>query len=150
MTLTHDSEVVCLDAEGKSVFLDLMRRKREAAILYCFDLLWLDGEDLRTLTWPDRKRRLQHLIRGDDSLVFADHVESRGIDFFETICSRDLEGIVAKHSRGTYRKRLRLGKEVRPNDDGKRRTDSSVIHPFPDWHLYPLVGSPHLKYLCEL
>src|SRR2546425_11137797 len=32
-------EVVCLDKDGKSVFLDLMRRKREAAILYCFDLL---------------------------------------------------------------------------------------------------------------
>jgi bifunctional non-homologous end joining protein LigD len=34
-----DGEVVCLDKDGKSVFLDLMRRRKADAILYCFDLL---------------------------------------------------------------------------------------------------------------
>jgi ATP dependent DNA ligase-like protein len=45
-----DGEVVCLDAKGKSVFLDLMRRRKADAILYCFDLLWLNNEDLRNPT----------------------------------------------------------------------------------------------------
>jgi bifunctional non-homologous end joining protein LigD len=44
-----DGEVVCLDPEGKSVFLDLMRRRKAIAILYCFDLLWLSKENLRNL-----------------------------------------------------------------------------------------------------
>ena len=35
-----DGEVVCLDKDGKSAFLDLMRRRKAEAILYCFDLLW--------------------------------------------------------------------------------------------------------------
>lgn len=43
-----DGEVVCLDDKGKSVFLD-MRRRKANAILYCFDLLWLNNEDLRNL-----------------------------------------------------------------------------------------------------
>src|ERR1700739_852431 len=37
-----DAEVVCLDDQGRSVFLDLMRRRKAEAILHCFDLLWLD------------------------------------------------------------------------------------------------------------
>jgi bifunctional non-homologous end joining protein LigD len=44
-----DGEVVCLDKGGRSVFLDLMRRRKADAILYCFDLLWLDNTDLRNL-----------------------------------------------------------------------------------------------------
>jgi ATP-dependent DNA ligase len=33
-----DPEIVCLDSDGKSVFLDLMRKRKSEAILYCFDL----------------------------------------------------------------------------------------------------------------
>jgi ATP-dependent DNA ligase len=44
-----DAEVVCLDAKGRSVFLDLMRPRKANAILYAFDLLWLNNEDLRNL-----------------------------------------------------------------------------------------------------
>ncbi len=57
-----DGEVACLDAKGKSVFLD-MRRRKANAILYCFDLLWLNNEDLRNLSLVERKARLRQLIR---------------------------------------------------------------------------------------
>lgn len=39
-------EVVCLDAQGVSRFNQLLGRKCES-VLYAFDLLWIDGEDLR-------------------------------------------------------------------------------------------------------
>ena len=99
-----DAEVVCLDAKGRSVFLDLMRKRKISAILYCFDLLWLDGEDLRNLPLVERKMRLKHLIRTsrNRSLLYASHMERHGVRLFQAICEQDCEGIVGKYKRGTY------------------------------------------------
>jgi len=58
-----DGEIVCLDKFGRSLFLDLMRRRRQHAAFYAFDLLFHDGEDLRGLPLTERKRRLRRLIR---------------------------------------------------------------------------------------
>jgi bifunctional non-homologous end joining protein LigD len=98
-----DGEVVCLDAEGKSVFLDMKRRKA-SAILYCFDLLWLNKEDLRNQPLLERKHRLRQFIRAsrNRSLLYASHMERHGIRLFEAICQRDGEGIVGKYRRGIY------------------------------------------------
>jgi len=67
-----DGEIVSLDADGRSQFLQLMRRRRADACFYAFDLLWLDGEDLRQMPLVERKRRLRRLIRGHERLLFAD------------------------------------------------------------------------------
>ena len=98
-----DGEVVCLDKDGKSVFLDMRKRKADA-ILYCFDLLWLNNEDLRNLPLVERKLRLRQLIRAsrNRSLLYASHMERHGIRLFQAICQRDCEGIVGKYRRGTY------------------------------------------------
>ena len=98
-----DGEVVCLDARGRSVFLD-MRRRKGHSILYCFDLLWLNGEDLRNLPLVERKTRLKHLIRTSQnrSLLYAAHMERQGIRLFQAICQQDCEGMVGKYRRGTY------------------------------------------------
>jgi bifunctional non-homologous end joining protein LigD len=99
-----DAEVVCLDKDGKSVFLDLMRPRKANAILYCFDLLWLNNEDLRNLPLVERKLRLRQLIRAsrNRSLLYAAHMERHGVRLFQAICQRDCEGIVGKYKRGTY------------------------------------------------
>src|SRR5437879_2404936 len=99
-----DGEVVCLDAKGKSVFLDLMRPRKVNAILYCFDLLWLNNEDLRSLPLIERKLRLRQLIRAsrNRSLLYASHMERHGVRLFQAICQQDCEGIVGKYKRGTY------------------------------------------------
>ena len=98
-----DAEVVCLDAKGRSAFLD-MRRRKANAILYCFDLLWLNNEDLRNLPLMERKLRLRHLVRTsrNRSLLYASHMESQGIRLFQAICQQDCEGIVGKYKRGAY------------------------------------------------
>jgi bifunctional non-homologous end joining protein LigD len=99
-----DAEVVCLDAKGRSVFLDLMRPRKANAILYAFDLLWLNNEDLRNLPLLERKERLRQLIRGsrNRSLLYASHMERHGVRLFQAICQQDCEGIVGKYKRGTY------------------------------------------------
>ena len=55
-----DAEIVCLDSKGRTNFRDLLFRRGEPR-LYAFDLLWLDGKDLRNLTLIQRKARLDIL-----------------------------------------------------------------------------------------
>ena len=99
-----DGEVVCLDERGVSQFNELMSRKGKH-VFYAFDLLWLNGNDLRSLPLIERKQRLHELVQGSrcDAVIYAQHIEGLGIGLFEEICSRDLEGIVAKRKRGVYK-----------------------------------------------
>jgi bifunctional non-homologous end joining protein LigD len=97
-----DAEIVCLDAQGRSVFLDLMRKRKADAILYAFDLVHLDGQDLRQLPLVERRRSLRRLIRGHERLLFAQPIQGSGVELFQAVCARDLEGIVAKHRLGPY------------------------------------------------
>jgi bifunctional non-homologous end joining protein LigD len=92
-----DGEIVCLDAQGVSRFNELFTRKGQP-VLYAFDLLWLDGEDLRQATLLNRKSLLAALTQsvGCKRILYAQHIEQHGKRFFEQICARDLEGIVAQ------------------------------------------------------
>lgn len=93
---------MALDGRGRRQFIELMRRRRRDVVFYAFDLLWHDGEDLRQLPLVERKRRLRRLIRGRAGLLFAEQIQGSGIELFQAICARDLEGIVAKHRLGPY------------------------------------------------
>ena len=88
----------------RSQFNQLLGRKGEP-VFYAFDLLWLDGEDLRRMPLIERKKRLARLVRAAKcpSLLYAQHVIQQGRAFFAEICARDLEGIVAKRKRGIYK-----------------------------------------------
>jgi len=90
--------------KGVSRFNQLLNRKAEP-ILYAFDLLWLDGKDLRQLPLIERKSQLAHLVESSncERLLFAQHVEGEGKRLFKEICCRDLEGIVAKRKLGIYK-----------------------------------------------
>jgi len=70
---------------------------------YAFDVLVIDGEDLITLPLFQRKRRLRSLVpRVHSRLLYVDAIAERGTDLLRLACRRDLEGIVAKWSHGTY------------------------------------------------
>jgi bifunctional non-homologous end joining protein LigD len=99
-----DGEIVCLDAQGVSRFNQLLGRKGQP-VLYAFDLLWLDGEDLRQIALLERKKRLATLIQSAacERILYAQHIEEHGKRFFEQVCARDLEGIVAKRKLGIYK-----------------------------------------------
>jgi len=100
-----DGEIVCLDSAGHSVFLELLHHRHSRdPIFYAFDLLWLDGSDLRELPLIERKRRLKKLLRAlrAPRILCADHVEGHGVELFRAVCARDCEGIVAKHKLAPY------------------------------------------------
>jgi bifunctional non-homologous end joining protein LigD len=99
-----DGEVICVDAKGVSQFNQLLSRKGEP-VFYAFDLLWLNGEDLRNQPLTTRKKRLARLIHSTDCprILYAQYIEQYGKRFFEEICNRDLEGIVAKRKLSIYK-----------------------------------------------
>jgi bifunctional non-homologous end joining protein LigD len=98
-----DGEIVCLDSEGRSR-LNLLLRHRAEPALYAFDLLWLNGKDLRQLPLIERKIRLRKLIEKGDCwrIIYVPHIEMRGCVLYRAICKKDLEGIVAKRRDSVY------------------------------------------------
>jgi bifunctional non-homologous end joining protein LigD len=96
--LVLDGEIVYLGKDGCPRFYDLMRR-RAPQYFYAFDLLWKDGQDLRGLPLIRRKRLLKKIVK---SPLFVDHLAGHRVDLFQTVCQRDLEGIVAKAAQGLY------------------------------------------------
>jgi ATP-dependent DNA ligase len=98
-----DGELVCLDSEGRSIFNELLHRKGSPTF-YAFDLLYLNGRDLRQLPLLQRKRRLRQLIgsSGLVDVICGKYVETRGMDLFREVCRRNLEGVVAKRKNGKY------------------------------------------------
>jgi bifunctional non-homologous end joining protein LigD len=97
-----DGEIVCLGTDGRSPFYDLLFRWEWPA--FCaFDVLELQGEDLRQHPLIARKRRLNGLLPGSGSRVqYVDHIVGRGVDLFTEVCRRDLEGIVGNWRDGRY------------------------------------------------
>jgi bifunctional non-homologous end joining protein LigD len=97
-----DGEIVCLGADGRSRFNDLLFR-REWPYFAAFDLLWVDGEDLRSLPLITRKRRLRTIMpKVLSRVLYVDYGPGRGRALFRAACKNGLEGIVAKWRHGTY------------------------------------------------
>ena len=97
-----DGEVVALDPEGRQDFRGLLARRGNLHYA-AFDVLWLNGKDLRGLPLTRRKRALERVIPATSTVlsrVFA--VEGRGRDLFAAAERLDLEGIVAKRKADHY------------------------------------------------
>jgi bifunctional non-homologous end joining protein LigD len=98
-----DGEVVSLNRQGKPVFESLMRGRGFLAYA-AFDLLWLDGEDLRGRPLAERKERLARLLPEDTGPLYKIlSIEEHGRALFSAIRKMDLEGVVAKRKEDPYR-----------------------------------------------
>jgi bifunctional non-homologous end joining protein LigD len=98
-----DGEIACIDGEGRPIFKDLLFRRSEC-IFVAFDLLYLNGKDLRTLPLIKRKRQLRKVLgRRRSRILYLDHVENDGKLLFEQIVKMDLEGMVCKRKNSPYR-----------------------------------------------
>ncbi|MCI0423520.1 MAG: DNA ligase D [Acidobacteria bacterium] len=100
-----DGEVVVLDESGKPRFqlLQDYQKSRRGHLVYCvFDLLYLAGHDLRKLPLRRRKEILKQVILSEAQLVFSDHVEEHGTEFFNLVTHQGLEGMVAKDASSPY------------------------------------------------
>jgi bifunctional non-homologous end joining protein LigD len=99
-----DGELVSLNRQGKPVFENLMRGRGFLAYA-AFDLLWLEGQDLRERPLAERKERLARLLPEDTGPLYKIlAIEEHGRALFGAIRKMDLEGIVAKRKKDPYRR----------------------------------------------
>ena len=96
-----DGEIVHLDGQGKPQFYSLLRRRSPQQFI-AFDLLWLNGKDLRKKPLIERKRILRSIVPAGSCVLYADFIEGDGTKLFQAVCDMDLEGIVAKHRNRLY------------------------------------------------
>ena len=102
-----DGEVVALDAAGVSSFQALQQagtRPAGRSLVYVvFDLLFLDGRDLRPEPLLTRKSHLARLLRGRRGhLRYSEHFDAPGREVYERACRMALEGIVSKRKQAPY------------------------------------------------
>jgi len=103
-----DGEVVALQPNGASSFNELVRALREGKserLFYLvFDILYLDGFDLRNVTCERRKGALAALLPdGTGTIRYVDHLTGHGPQFFAECCRHGLEGVVSKRRDAPYR-----------------------------------------------
>ena len=99
-----DGELVAIGKDDVSHFQLLQNALRhEAKLLYCaFDLMFLDGEDLRKLPLLARKERLRGILPRHKLLAFSGHRKTKGTRFFAEAERKGLEGIMAKRADSQY------------------------------------------------
>ena len=100
-----DGEAIVTDDTGLAVF-ELIRRQRHStiAVLCAFDLIELDGEDLRRTPIELRKAKLQRLLpQRHPNIVFNAHYIVDGTIVYRNACALGCEGIVSKRLGSPYR-----------------------------------------------
>ena len=100
-----DGEGVVCNADGVAMFDKLHSKANDHAVfLYAFDLLELNGEDLRPVPLEQRKARLRKvLIRRKVGIVYNEHLDGDGTRIFQHACRLGLEGVVSKRRDLPYR-----------------------------------------------
>ena len=110
-----DGEVVALDEQGRPSFSLMQQRtgfrpgkprlpgrQGVPVIYYAFDLIYVDGYDLRRVKLEERKQLLETLVENSPVVHFSDHYPEKGLALFEAAKQRGLEGIVAKKRKSLY------------------------------------------------
>ncbi|MGH8207370.1 MAG: DNA ligase D, partial [Steroidobacteraceae bacterium] len=121
-----DGEIVSLDAHGAPSFAGLQAaltaHQTGELVYFAFDLLFLRGEDLRSLPLSERKQRL-HVLLGDEAgtLRYVPHFTAPADAVLKSACRMQLEGIVSKllaaaytsgRGNGWTKSKCRAGQEV--------------------------------------
>lgn len=109
-----DGEIVCLEADGRPVFRNVIHRMQQKAegaierargkfpaVCYVFDCLYLDGRPIVNEPLTRRREWLEDAIKKDSAYRVSGVVED-GPAFFEAVKQMGLEGIMAKHRASTY------------------------------------------------
>jgi bifunctional non-homologous end joining protein LigD len=97
-----DGEVVAFLPDGRTSFQALQNGRAELSFV-AFDLLHLDGYDLRKAPLLARKRALEALLAGAPKVVrYSAHVAGDGEDFWRRACAHGVEGIVSKRADRPY------------------------------------------------
>jgi bifunctional non-homologous end joining protein LigD len=103
-----DGEAVVYGHSGLPDFQQLRRelgsKKSDRIRYHAFDLLYLDGYDLRNVPCIDRKRLLEQLLKdAPGTFIYVEHIAAEGEEIFRNACKLGLEGLVAKRVDAPYR-----------------------------------------------
>ena len=101
-----DGEVVVLDHTGRSNFqlLQNYQATKEGNLVYfVFDILELDGKDLKSLPLLERKKILKKILPRLTNIKYSDHIAEKGKAFYKAAERQQLEGIMAKDGASVYR-----------------------------------------------
>src|SRR4051812_22977002 len=106
--LVIDGEAVVYGAAGLPDFQQLRRElgehKSGRLVYHAFDLLYLDGYDLRGVAYVERKRRLEALLgEAPKTFIYVEYLEADGRRVVAQGCKMGLEGVVAKRADAPYR-----------------------------------------------
>ena len=120
-----DGEIICADETGRPIFIEMLRGRHPVCVV-AFDVLWLNGEDLRPLPLVERKARLRRLLRrcSNHLITEALAIEGRGKALMAAVEQHDLEGIVAKRKADPYRPGVHWWKGSIPPFAGGRATEA--------------------------
>jgi bifunctional non-homologous end joining protein LigD len=110
-----DGEIVILDDGGRSSFQPLQARvglqdtaeigrlaRTQPVVLVAFDLLYLDGRDLRAVPLLQRKARLQEILSESERVRLSPHVVANGQKAFDRVAAQGYEGLIAKRLDSPY------------------------------------------------
>lgn len=139
-----DGEIVVVGSNGQANFGALQNWRSEAdgdLVFYVFDILWLDGKDLKAFTLMERREILKQILPESDSILLSEAFETSGIEFLETAKKMNLEGIMAKRKDSAYhtKNRTKNWLKIKANkrqevviggytlNDGSRKKFSSLL-----------------------
>ena len=110
-----DGEIAALDERGVPSFERLQQRlnlqnpveiaradRDNPVVFYVFDILYIDGVDLRRVPLEQRKRMLQRMLLPTPRIQYLDHFEADGVTAYDGAVSLGLEGVVAKRRDSLY------------------------------------------------
>ena len=116
-----DGEIVGLDKNDLPCFDELQNRKKCFVVYFAFDLLMLNGKDLRNQPLIDRKRLLKRILKKASHVRYTDHIVGEGEQLFAALSKLGLEGMIAKKADSRYvggrtkdwlKTKTRVGREV--------------------------------------
>jgi DNA ligase D-like protein (predicted ligase) len=102
-----DGELCALDPDGLTSFAEMQAatdgHSAAGLIYFAFDLIYLDGKDLRAEPLVARKARLEALLDGADPAIrYNEHLMGDGEEILRAACKLNVEGIVSKRSDSAY------------------------------------------------
>ncbi|HLJ74903.1 MAG TPA: DNA ligase D [Thermoanaerobaculia bacterium] len=97
-----DGEIVALDDKGVPRF-QLLQQGEQRELIFVFDVLWIDGRDLRNQTYLDRRAVLEKLLRKPPARVrLSEQIALSGAEALKRASARAEEGVVAKRKTSVY------------------------------------------------
>ena len=140
-----DGEIVALDEEGRSRFQLLQQGNR--TLIFIFDILWLDGHDVRKLPYLDRRELLERTLRRPPALVrTSEQLEMTGDKALLHAAEHGLEGVIAKRKSSIYEgRRSKEWLKIRAVNE----QELIVIGWNPSTHSSKEIGSLHLAVMGD-